>query len=100
MKNLDIVRNFVDEGNKAQLAATKEFTVQRWQGAASTCWAPTARSRRWTGRSSCRSRGCEAYRGVYEMQRTARLLALLAVLLSIDGQHLSPRAGSRIRWTC
>ena len=25
----------------------------------------------------------EAYRGVYEMQRTARLLALLAVLLSI-----------------
>ena len=27
MKNLEIVRNFVDTGNKAQLAATKEFTV-------------------------------------------------------------------------
>ena len=27
MKNLDIVRNFVDSGNKAQLAATREFTV-------------------------------------------------------------------------
>src|SRR6266704_517397 len=27
MKNLDIVRTFVDGGNKAQLAATKEFTV-------------------------------------------------------------------------
>ena len=27
MKNLEIVRNFVDEGNKAQLAATKEFAV-------------------------------------------------------------------------
>jgi len=29
------------------------------------------------------SRKREAYRGVYEMQRTARLLALLAVLVSI-----------------
>ena len=27
MKSLEIVRNFVDEGNKAQLAATKEFSV-------------------------------------------------------------------------
>ena len=27
MKNLEIVRNFVDEGNKAQLAATREFAV-------------------------------------------------------------------------
>jgi hypothetical protein len=27
MKNLEIVRNFVDGGNKAQLAATKEFSV-------------------------------------------------------------------------
>ena len=27
MKNLEIVRNFVDEGSKAQLAATKEFAV-------------------------------------------------------------------------
>ncbi|MGB7866308.1 MAG: cache domain-containing protein, partial [Candidatus Sulfotelmatobacter sp.] len=28
MKSLEIVRNFVDEGNKAQLAATKEFGVR------------------------------------------------------------------------
>src|SRR5246127_3160674 len=28
MKNLEIVKNFVDQGNKAQLAATKEFMMQ------------------------------------------------------------------------
>jgi len=28
MKHLEIVKNFVDEGSKAQLAATKEFTIQ------------------------------------------------------------------------
>ena len=42
MKNLDIVRNFVDGGNKAQLAETREFTCSApstWK-----CWAPTARS--------------------------------------------------------
>src|SRR5579862_4879150 len=28
MTHFDIVRNFVDEGSKAQLAATREFTVR------------------------------------------------------------------------
>jgi len=61
MKNLEIVRNFVD-GNKAQVDATEDFAVHE-------------------GKNSVEM--LEAYRGVYEMQRTARLLALLAVLLSI-----------------
>jgi HD-GYP domain-containing protein (c-di-GMP phosphodiesterase class II) len=82
MKSLEIVRNFVDEGNKAQLAATKEFDVREgrndvemlgtYSPVTTLDWAVVVQKPR-----------REAYRGVYEMQRTARLLALLAVLLSI-----------------
>jgi HD-GYP domain-containing protein (c-di-GMP phosphodiesterase class II) len=82
MSKIEIVKNFVDEGGKAQLAATKEFNIS-------------------DGRNSIRMLGTyspvtaldwavvvqkpqrEAYRGITEMQRTARLLALLAVVLSI-----------------
>jgi HD-GYP domain-containing protein (c-di-GMP phosphodiesterase class II) len=82
MKKLEIVKNFVDGGNKAQLAATKEFTVDTgsehvemlgtYSPVTSLDWAVVVQKPR-----------REAYRGVYEMQHTARLLALLAVLLSI-----------------
>jgi HD-GYP domain-containing protein (c-di-GMP phosphodiesterase class II) len=83
MTNLEIVRNFVEQGGKAQfVAATREFNFT--QGKTSTKmlgtyspvnnldWAVIVQKPR-----------TEAYRGVYEMQRTARLLALLAVLLSV-----------------
>lgn len=82
MKSLEIVRNFVDEGNKAQLAATKEFADKEgnkniemlgtYSPVTRLGWAVVVQKPQY-----------EAYRGVYEMQRTARLLALLAVLLSI-----------------
>jgi len=82
MKTLEIVRNFVDAGNKAQLAATKEFDVHEgkkniemlgtYSPVTALDWAVVVQKPQ-----------LEAYRGVYEMQRTARLLALLAVLLSI-----------------
>jgi HD-GYP domain-containing protein (c-di-GMP phosphodiesterase class II) len=82
MKSLEIVRNFVDEGNKAQLAATKEFGVREgtnsvemlgtYSPVTALDWAVVVQKPQY-----------EAYRGVAEMQRTARLLALLAVLLSI-----------------
>ena len=82
MKNLEIVHNFVDEGNKAQLAATKEFAVHEgrnniemlgtYSPVTALDWAVVVQKPQ-----------LEAYRGVYEMQRTARLLALMAVLLSI-----------------
>jgi len=82
MKNLEIVRNFVDEGNKAQLAATKEFVVHSgnnniemlgtYSPVTVLDWAVVVQKPR-----------LEAYRGIYEMQSTARLLAVLAVLLSI-----------------
>ena len=82
MKSLEIVRNFVDEGNKAQLAATKDFSVREgrndvemlgtYSPVTALDWAVVVQKPQ-----------LEAYRGVYEMQRTARLLALMAVLLSI-----------------
>ena len=82
MKSLEIVRNFVDEGSKAQLAATKEFGVREGKNSVEMLgtyspvtaldWAVVVQKPQY-----------EAYRGVAEMQRTARLLALLAVLLSI-----------------
>lgn len=82
MKNLDIVRTFVEGGNKAQLAETREFNLAAgpekiemlgtYSPVQSLNWAVVVQKPR-----------RDAYRGVYEMQRTARLLALLAVLLSI-----------------
>jgi HD-GYP domain-containing protein (c-di-GMP phosphodiesterase class II) len=82
MKNLDIVRTFVEGGNKAQVDETKEFTINSgservemlgtYSPVTSLDWAVVVQKPR-----------REAYRGVYEMQRTARLLAMLAVLLSI-----------------
>jgi len=82
MKNFAIVKNFVDRGNKALFAETKEFTVKdggkqaemlgTYSPVGSLDWAvivqkPTS----------------EAYSDVYDMQRTARLMALAAVLASI-----------------
>ena len=82
MNNFDIVRSFVDEGSKAQLVATREFSFR--QGKATIAmlgtyspvavldWAVVVQKPR-----------DEAYRSIFEMQRTGRLLALLAVFLSV-----------------
>ena len=82
MKKLEIVRNFVDEGSKAQLAATKEFAFQdgnqrvemlgTYSPVMALDWAVVVQKPT-----------LEAYSSVYEMQHTARLLALLAVLASM-----------------
>jgi HD-GYP domain-containing protein (c-di-GMP phosphodiesterase class II) len=82
MKNLDIVRDFVDSRNKVQLPETREFTVANgsehvdmlgtYSPVTSLDWAVVVHKPQ-----------REAYRGIIEMQRTGRLLALLAVLLSI-----------------
>lgn len=82
MKNLEIVRTFVEGGNKAQVDETKEFNVESgservemlgtYSPVTSLDWAVVVQKPR-----------REAYRGVYEMQRTERLLAMLAVLLSV-----------------
>jgi HD-GYP domain-containing protein (c-di-GMP phosphodiesterase class II) len=82
MKNLEIVRNFVDGGNKAQLDETKDFTIHNgservemlgtYSPVTSLDWAVVVQKPQ-----------REAYRGIIEMQQTARLLALIAVLISM-----------------
>ncbi|MBI1741315.1 MAG: HD domain-containing protein, partial [Candidatus Koribacter versatilis] len=90
MTSFDIVRSFVDEGAKAQLAATREFAVRQgknttemlgtYSPVSALDWAVVAQKPRE-----------EAYRSIYEMQRTGRLLALLAVFLSVGLSILSAR---------
>ncbi len=82
MKSLEIVRNFVDQGNKTQVVATNEFNVHEggndvemlgtYSPVTALDWAVVVQKPQY-----------EAYAGVAEMQRTARLLALLAVVVSI-----------------
>ena len=90
MTNLEIVKNFVEQGSKAQLVVpTREFRVGGKSGVkmlgtyspvTNLDWAVVVQKPR-----------DEAYRGVYEMQRTARLLALLAVLLSVAISFIAAR---------
>jgi HD-GYP domain-containing protein (c-di-GMP phosphodiesterase class II) len=90
MSHFDIVRSFVGEGSKAQLAATREFTIRDGNNATemlgtyspvtSLDWAVVVQKPRE-----------DAYRGIYEMQRTGRLLAWLAVFLSVGLSIISAR---------
>ncbi|HXX27316.1 MAG TPA: HD domain-containing phosphohydrolase [Terriglobales bacterium] len=83
MSKLEIVHNFVEQGSKAQMvAATREFNISdgthnikmlgTYSPVTNLDWAVVVQ----------KPRG-EAYRGVYEMQRTGRILAIMAVALSV-----------------
>ncbi len=82
MTNLEIVHNFVEQGGKAQMvAATREFTLSgknrtvmlgTYSPVNSLNWAVVVQKPR-----------DEAYSSVYEMQHSARILALFAIALSI-----------------
>ena len=90
MSHFEIVRSFVGEGSKAQLAATREFTIGdgkdttamlgTYSPVTSLDWAVVVQKPRE-----------DAYRGIYEMQRTGRLLAWLAVFVSVGLSILSAR---------
>ncbi len=82
MTGMEIVRNFVAAGGKAQLVETKEFTVKSGKNNVETLgtYSPVS-SLDWAVIGQKPQR--EAYRGVYDMQRAARFFAILAVLLSI-----------------
>jgi len=90
MTSFDIVRSFVVDGAKAQLVATREFTVAEgrtktemlgtYSPVSALDWAVVVQKPRE-----------EAYRSVYEMQRTGRLLAWLAVFLSVGLSIFSAR---------
>jgi putative nucleotidyltransferase with HDIG domain len=83
MNNLEIVHNFVEQGGKAQMvAATSEFTVGSgrkrvpmlgtYSPVSNLNWAVVVQKPQ-----------SEAYSSVYEMQSTARMLALVVIALSI-----------------
>ena len=90
MSQFEIVRSFVGEGAKAQLAATREFTIRdgkqttemlgTYSPVTSLDWAVVVQKPRE-----------DAYRGIYEMQRTGRLLAWLAVFVSVGLSIFSAR---------
>jgi len=90
MTQFEIVRSFVDVGAKVQLAATSEFTFRgdkkpqvmlgTYSPVTALDWAVVVQKPR-----------DEAYSGIYEMQRTARLLAWLAVFVSVGLSIVSAR---------
>jgi HD-GYP domain-containing protein (c-di-GMP phosphodiesterase class II) len=82
MKNLDIVRTFVGRGNKARFAETREFTVGTGSDRVAMLgtFSPVM-SLNWA--VVVQKPLNDAYRDVIDMQGTARLLALVAVLISI-----------------
>jgi HD-GYP domain-containing protein (c-di-GMP phosphodiesterase class II) len=90
MSGFEIVRSFVGEGAKAQLAETREFTIRdgnnttqmlgTYSPVPSLEWAVVVQKPRE-----------EAYRGIYEMQRTGRLLAWMAVFVSMGISIISAR---------
>jgi HD-GYP domain-containing protein (c-di-GMP phosphodiesterase class II) len=91
MNNSEIVRNFVELGSRAQMvAATREFDLtdgnQRirmlgtYSPVPSLDWAVVVQKPR-----------AEAYRGVYELQRYGRNLALLAIALSVAISFIAAR---------
>jgi HD-GYP domain-containing protein (c-di-GMP phosphodiesterase class II) len=82
MKNLDIVRTFVGRGNKARFAETREFTMGNGSDRVAMLgtFSPVM-SLNWA--VVVQKPSNDAYRDVIDMQGTARLLALVAVLISI-----------------
>lgn len=82
MTNMEIVRNFVEQGGRAGLAATEEFSAntgkQReqmlgtYKRVPELEWAVVAQKRQQ-----------DAYEDIFNMQGTARMLALVAILMSI-----------------
>ena len=81
MTRMDIVKSFVDSGGRVRWVATYEFSTTEegrktpmlgtYSPVPTLDWAVIAQKPQE-----------EAYRGVYEMQRTAKLLALAAILVS------------------
>jgi HD-GYP domain-containing protein (c-di-GMP phosphodiesterase class II) len=82
MTNLEIVKNWVEQGGRTKLVATKEFNIQdgknrvpmlgTYSPVATLSWAAVAQKKQQ-----------DAYQGVYEMQHNANLLAVLAVFVSL-----------------
>ena len=82
MSNSEIVRNFVEQGGKAQMvSATREFTVGGNKGTVMLGTYCPVTDLDWA--VVVQKPTAEAYSSVFEMQHNARILALVAVVLSI-----------------
>ena len=90
MTRFEIVRKFVEQGGRARFVETSEFSIKQdrsktdmlgtFSPVPSLEWAVIAQKDQQ-----------QAYASVYEMQRYSRLLALLAVLLSVGISSLAAR---------
>ena len=82
MTGNELVKSFVGEGGRSKLVATSEFTIRRgketvqmlgtYSPVPSLEWAVIAEKTQ-----------ADAYESVFEMQRTAELFALMAIVLSV-----------------
>jgi HD-GYP domain-containing protein (c-di-GMP phosphodiesterase class II) len=82
MANIEIVHNFVEQGSKAQLvAATREFLTGGKHGTMMLGTYSPVPNLEWA--VVVQKPRDEAYSGVFEMQRSARVLALMAIAVSI-----------------
>ena len=81
MTSFDIVRSFVSDGVKVQLAATQEFSVRQGKERVETLgtYSPVS-ALDWA--VVVQKPTEQAYHDIYDMQRTGRLLAWLAVFVS------------------
>ena len=94
MTRFEIVQNFAEQGGKIQFAQTREFDVKdgkenvpmlgTYSPAQTLGWAVVAQKKQ-----------KDAYQGVYEMERTAYLWEILAVLMSILTSVLAARSITR-----
>jgi HD-GYP domain-containing protein (c-di-GMP phosphodiesterase class II) len=90
MTSMEIVRNFVEQGVRSRFAATEEFTAtigkshQQMLGTYKSVpeleWAVVAQKTQQ-----------DAYQNVTEMQRTARVLAIIAILMSVGISSFAAR---------
>lgn len=91
MTNLEIVRNFVEQGGKAQMvAATHEFTVGKDKKSITMLgtYSPVS-NLNWA--VIVHKPTDQAYRSVYDMQRAAWILALVTIAVSIGVAVLAAR---------
>ena len=81
MSRVEIVRNFVEQGGRAQMvAATLEFRAPGTKGTVMLGTYSPVSNLNWA--VVVEKPRADAYSSVYEMQRTARLLAIFAVVVS------------------
>ncbi len=92
MTSMDIVKNFVDQGGRVQFSPTLEFTITTAKGERQRLLGTYSRVAALDWAVVAQKSLSEAYADMYAMQWTARLLAVLAVLVSMVISILAARS--------